>query len=232
MRVQEADASRVHDAGLPQVTEAGGLVREGRLHDVRALRGVFSGQERLEAARSASKQGEPPGAAGSCEYEVYAAHASRLGLAEKGVYKKTRDVSGLTGLYGGPRVVLLPSFALTQADVSKVSANSLKLADDATLVLEGPHIRIESLSLNGGLTIVNARDDATLVVRDADVANAGVAFTDIADADLPSSKPFEKIRGYKAVDEGSLRVEVPGPGHWVLTGAGTWRRSGTRRSSS
>ncbi|CAH0374653.1 unnamed protein product [Pelagomonas calceolata] len=183
----------------------------------------------LEAARSASKQGEPPGAAGSCEYEVYAAHASRLGLAEKGVYKKTRDVSGLTGLYGGPRIVLLPSFALTQADVSsKVSANSLKLADDATLVLEGPHIRIESLSLNGGLTIVNARDDATLVVRDADVANAGMAFTDIADADLPSSKPFEKIRGYKAIDEGSLRVEVPGPGHWVLTGAGELEKVGDK----
>ena len=183
----------------------------------------------LEAARSASKQGEPPGAAGSCEYEVYAAHASRLGLAEKGVYSKTRDVSGLTGLYGGPRVVLLPSFALTQADVeAKVSSNSLKLADDATLVLEGPHIRIESLSLNGGLTIVNARDDATLVVRDADVSNAGVAFTDIADADLPSSKPFEKIRGYKAVDEGSLRVEVPGPGHWVLTGAGKLEKVGDK----
>ena len=125
--------------------------------------------------------------------------------------------------------MLLPSFALTQADVSsKVSANSLKLADDATLVLEGPHIRIESLSLNGGLTIVNARDDATLVVRDADVANAGVAFTDIADADLPSSKPFEKIRGYKAVDEGSLRVEVPGPGHWVLTGAGELEKVGDK----
>jgi hypothetical protein len=152
-----------------------------------------------------------------------------LGLAEKGVYKKTRDVSGLTGLYGGPRVVLLPSFALTQADVSsKVSAGSLKLADDATLVLEGPHIRIESLSLNGGLTIVNARDDATLVVRDADVSNAGVAFTDITDADLPSSKPFEKIRGYKAVDEGSLRVEVPGPGHWVLTGKGDLEKVGDK----
>ena len=130
-------------------------------------------------------------------------------------------MSGLTGLYGGPRVVLLPSFALTQADVeAKVSSDSLKLADDATLVLEGPHIRIESLSRNRGLTIVNARDDATLVVRDADVANAGVAFTDIADADLPSSKPFEKMRGYKAVDEGSLKRGGAGPGRWVLTGAG------------
>ena len=115
----------------------------------------------------------------------------------------------------------------------KCSATSLliltpELADDATLVLEGPHIRIESLSLNGGLTIVNARDDATLVVRDADVANAGVAFLDIADADLPSSKPFEKIRGYKAVDEGSLRVEVPGPGHWVLTGKGDLEKVGDK----
>ena len=116
-------------------------------------------------------------------------------------------MSGLTGLYGGPRVVLLPSFALTQADVSsKVSANSLKLADDATLVLEGPHIRIESLSLNGGLTIVNARDDATLVVRDADVSNAGVAFTDIADADLPSSDRSEKIRGYAPSTKGVSRL--------------------------
>ena len=123
----------------------------------------------------------------------------------------------------------MPSFALTQADVeAKVSSNALSLADDATLVLEGPHIRIESLSLNGGLTIVNARDDATLVVRDAAVSNAGVAFTDIADADLPSSKPFEKIRGYKAVDEGSLRVEVPGPGHWVLTGAGKLEKVGDK----
>merc|ERR1711924_55491 len=129
----------------------------------------------------------------------------------KGVYSKTRDVSGLTGLYGGPRVVLLPSFALTQADVSsKVSAGGLKLSDDSTLVLEGPHIRIESLSLNGGLTIVNARDDATLVVRDAAVSNAGVAFTDIADADLPNSKPFEKIRGYRPSIRGASASRCPG----------------------
>ena len=40
--------------------------------------------------------------------------------------------------------------------------------------------------------------------------------------------PFEKIRGYKAVDEGSLRVEVPGPGHWVLTGAGTLEKVGDK----
>ena len=57
----------------------------------RALRGLFARRRtNREAARSASKQGEPPGAVGSCEYEVHAAHASRLGLAEKGVYKKTR----------------------------------------------------------------------------------------------------------------------------------------------
>ena len=67
-----------------------------------------------------------------------------------------------------------------------------------------------------------------LVVRDAAVANAGVAFTDIADADLPASKPFEKIRGYKAEDKGSLRVEVPGPGHWVLTGAGKLEKVGDK----
>lgn len=183
----------------------------------------------LEAARGASKSGEPPGAAGSCEYEVYGLHASRLGLADKGVYKTTRDVSGLMGLYGGPRVVLLPSFALTQADVeAKVSKGALKLADDSTLVLEGANIKVESLALNGGLTVVNKHADATLVVRGADVANGGVAFSDISDADLPSSKPFEKIRGYKAVDAGAVRVEVPGPGHWVLTGAGELEKAGDR----
>ena len=34
--------------------------------------------------------------------------------------------------------------------------------------------------------------------------------------------------GYKAVDEGSLRVEVPGPGHWVLTGKGDLKKVGDK----
>merc|ERR550514_1992568 len=80
----------------------------------------------LDAARAASQKGEPPGAAGSCEHEVYGMHATRVGLAEKGVSPTTRDVSGLAGLYGGPRVVLAPRFALTQADVeAKVASGSL-----------------------------------------------------------------------------------------------------------
>jgi len=171
----------------------------------------------LDAARDASQKGEPPGAAGSCEYEVYAAHATRLGLAEKGVSSTTRDVSGLAGLYGGPRVVLAPSFALTQADVeARVLDGALDVADDSVLVLEGSNVRVESLKLKGGLRIVNTRSDASLVVRDCVVANSGVAFEDISDADLPSSKPFEKIRGYRAVDNGVLTVEVTGPGHYVL----------------
>ena len=223
---------RVHDAGLPQTIEAGSVAGQGRLHDVVFAVAFSPAKNDLEAARSASKQGEPPGAAGAANMKCM--RRTRLGWVWPRRACGQEDATvRVDGSLRRAAYCIIAVLALTQADVeSKVSANSLKLAGRrATLVLEGPHIRVESLSLNGGLTIVNARDDATLVVRDADVANAGVAFLDIAGRDLPSSKPFEKIRGYKAVDEQWLRVEVPGPGHWVLTGAGTLEKVGTRRSS-
>eukprot|EP00629_Pelagomonadales_sp_RCC1024_P014903 CAMPEP_0119277948 /NCGR_PEP_ID=MMETSP1329-20130426/18185_1 /TAXON_ID=114041 /ORGANISM="Genus nov. species nov., Strain RCC1024" /LENGTH=667 /DNA_ID=CAMNT_0007278443 /DNA_START=72 /DNA_END=2072 /DNA_ORIENTATION=+ len=175
----------------------------------------------LDAARASAAKGEPPGAAGSTEYEVYAAHATRAGLATAGVAASgaTVEASGLGGLYGGPKVVLLPSFALTQADVAG-KLGGLDLSDDSALVLEGENVRVESLKLRGALKVSNPRADATLVVRGLDVANGGLSFEDIPDADIPAAEPHERIRGYTVVDKGMATVEVPGPGHWLLEGDG------------
>jgi len=173
----------------------------------------------LAAARASFAAGEPPGAAGSAEFEYYAAHATRLGLAAKGehVSKKTRELSGVGGLFGGPRVVLAPSFALTRAEVeAKVVPGGLDLDDDAVLVVHGANIRIESAKVKGAVTLVNDRADATLVVRGLDVANAGVDFVEIPDADIPAAAPFERIRGYKAVNKDALRIEITEPGHFLL----------------
>ncbi|KAH8064820.1 UTP-glucose-1-phosphate uridylyltransferase [Aureococcus anophagefferens] len=163
-------------------------------------------------------KGEPAGAAGSAEFEVYAAHATRLGLATAGEVAATRTLSGVAGLFGGPKVVLLPSFALTQADVdAKVKADSLDLDADAVLVLDGANIAVESAKVSGGLKVVNKRADASVVIRDLVVSNGGLAHVEIPDADIPAAKPFERIRGYKAVDAGVLVVEVAEPGHFLLS---------------
>ena len=172
----------------------------------------------LDAARASSAKGEPAGAAGSAEFEVYAAHATRLGLATAGEVAATRTLSGVAGLFGGPKVVLLPSFALTQADVdAKVKAGALDLDADAVLVLDGANIAVESAKVSGGLKVVNKRADASVVIRDLVVSNGGLAHVEIPDADIPAAKPFERIRGYKAVDAGVLVVEVAEPGHFLLS---------------
>ena len=172
----------------------------------------------LDAARASSAKGEPAGAAGSAEFEVYAAHATRLGLATAGEVAATRTLSGVAGLFGGPKVVLLPSFALTQADVdAKVTPGSLDLDADAVLVLDGANIAVESAKVSGGLKVVNKRADASVVIRDLVVSNGGLAHVEIPDADIPAAKPFERIRGYKAVDAGVLVVEVAEPGHFLLS---------------
>ena len=114
--------------------------------------------------------------------------------------------------------MLLPSFALTQADVdAKVTPGSLDLDADAVLVLDGANIAVESAKVSGGLKVVNKRADASVVIRDLVVSNGGLAHVEIPDADIPAAKPFERIRGYKAVDAGVLVVEVAEPGHFLLS---------------
>ena len=181
----------------------------------------------LAAARASSDKGEPPGAAASAEFEVFGAHATRLGLAAQGAVAETRTLSGVAGLYGGPKVVLLPSFALVQADVTKkVRAGGLDLDADAVLVLDGENIAIESLKLKGALAVVNKRADASVVVKDLVLDNAGLNHVEIPDADIPQAKPHERIRGYTAVDAGMTVVEVTEPGHFLLSKDGQLTKLG------
>ena len=156
----------------------------------------------------------------SAEFDVFAAHHARLfGDGVPSDFSLT--LSEVSRLYGGPRVVLAPSFALTQADVRAKVVGAVTLAPGAALVLEGENVRVEGpLTLNGFLSVVNTRADATLVIKDLTVTNAGLAFADIPDAQLAQASPTERIRGYRTTVQEHLRVVIDEPGHFLLSGQG------------
>ena len=69
-----------------------------------------------------------------------------------------------------------------------------------------------ALESGAALVLVNSRPDASLDVRDLDVANGGLAFASIPDAQLQDGSKIDKVRGYRAhpADDDESRTQRSG----------------------
>ncbi|KAJ8604892.1 hypothetical protein CTAYLR_004303 [Chrysophaeum taylorii] len=169
----------------------------------------------LESARDMARKGEPAGSAASAEFDVYRAHARKARQTDEG----TRVLGGVENLYGGPRVVLKPSFSIVREDVlSKI--RRLEMDKDSTLVVDGANIHIKNLVLKNkaALYLTNTRDDATLVVDGLVLdRDGGLDFDDIPDSEIPKAKPSDRIRGYATtLSPDALKIHVDAPGNFIL----------------
>ena len=118
----------------------------------------------------------------------------------------------------GPRVLLRPSFAMRLSEV-KERVQGGALADEATLILDGPDIRLEAVELRGcsGL-MVSAVPGASVTVRGR-FENAGFERVLLSEAEMidPSIPETVRMRGYRMIDRGAAIFRFDKPGSYVVT---------------
>ena len=93
------------------------------------------------------------------------------------------------------------------------------MADEATLILDGPDIRLEQVELRGcsGL-VISAVPGAVVTVRGR-FENAGfervlLSGAEMADASVPETV---RMRGFRMVDRGAAVFRFDEPGSYVVT---------------
>ena len=125
----------------------------------------------------------------------------------------------------GARVVLKPSFGTTAKEIASKFPNGsqVTISSNSTLVLDGDHISVESLSLDGALT-VRADSSAKVSVRNLSVANKGFEF-ELVDPSDANAEPMYRIRGYKLHKNEWASAEYTDGGDHVLEDSGLTQSS-------
>ena len=117
--------------------------------------GYFPCKNGLAAAARLTAQGVPPYAASTAEMAVYAAHAAALRLLGARVARaRERTFHGVTVALG-PAVVLAPSFCpcLSVLRPKLPTPAQICISERSTLLVDGTHIVIEQLELDGALEV-------------------------------------------------------------------------------
>jgi UDP-sugar pyrophosphorylase len=162
-------------------------------------------------ADAAGKQAQTgfPESGASGEADIYWANRQVLAFAgtDVSVDGKIEEFSGIK-VKVGAKVVLTPSFAVTQGEVAaKVTGEKVKISNSSSLVLDGAGIVVKSLELDGALSI-QACEGASVTVDGLVVKNKGRPF-------VPTNGDEDEkflIRGYTcpAGEETVLVANEPG----------------------
>ena len=130
--------------------------------------GYFPCKNGLATAARLAAQGVPPYAASTAEMAVYAAHAAALRLLGATVAPARERTFHGVPVALGPAVVLAPSFCpcLTELRPKLPSPAQIVISERSTLLVDGAHIVIEQLELDGALEVCRPRCART-AARDA-----------------------------------------------------------------
>ena len=155
-------------------------------------------------------------AACTAESDMYALGRSLLALAGVSVATMDLPVVRFQGLsfVNGARIVLLPSFGTTLAEVRFrfPTPAHVSISPRSTLVLEGD-VTINKLSLDGDLRI-RAAPGARVEVSSLTVSNSGSHLEGVdAGAALPEA---QLLRGFRIREEEALYIEAREPGLVVI----------------
>ncbi|KAH9252273.1 hypothetical protein BASA81_009875 [Batrachochytrium salamandrivorans] len=144
----------------------------------------------------------------SCEGDFY--HTNRLLLAMTGVQIKTHNLNKRRFLNipfeEGTRVVLLPSFALTMAEMRSrfPTPHLVTISDRSSLIIEGDVI-IHELNLDGHLKLTATGLGSRLIIVSLHVQNAGTELLMLPTM-MDGFTANEKIRGFTTHVKESLDI--------------------------
>jgi UDP-sugar pyrophosphorylase len=175
-------------------------------------------KNRVADAVAKQLAGGPAESAATAEADFY--EAGRMRLRAAGMEVEDAAAVRVQGIefVPGPRVLLRPSFAMRLSEVrERVQGGAM--ADEATLILDGPDIRLEQVELRGcsGL-VISAVPGAVVTVRGR-FENAGfervlLSGAEMADASVPETV---RMRGFRMVDRGAAVFRFDEPGSYVVT---------------
>ena len=133
----------------------------------------------------------------------------------------------------GPRIILCPAFAICQKDLKEKiikqpetkKGDGLTITRRSSLVLDGHHLKIDGLSLDGAL-VIRSGDDTHVTVKNLRVENKGWELTELLDGDMSSSSIPEavRIRGYTMTKHETAEYLLYEPGQFVIESDGQVRK--------
>lgn len=175
-------------------------------------------QNALEAGVEAVQKGNTaPGTMSSAESDKYIQNQRKLKFA--GVDLPVTDVpddlvpvSGIP-ITEGPRIVLCPAFGITQEELLNKIQGDITISKRSSVVLEGHHLTIKNLEVDGAL-VIRTGEDSHVTVDGLKVVNKG---WDIVPND-PSKKYDEAvaIRGYTMEKHETVEYLINEPGKFVI----------------
>lgn len=178
-----------------------------------AKNSLESGIEAVEGGSTA------PGTMSSAESDKYIQNQRKLKFAgvELPVTNVPDDlvaVGGIPVTSPGPRVVLAPSFAISQEEIlQKVQGDNNKITARSSVVLEGHHLTIQNLDLDGAL-VIKCGDETHVTVDGLKVQNKGWELVENeAGADYPENV---SIRGYTMAKHETKEYILNEPGSFVI----------------
>jgi len=181
--------------------------------------GYFPCKNDIRTSARLSAAGVPPHSASTAEMAVYAMHASAL--RRLGVSTADPEVRSFRGVKVevGPSIVLWPSFApcTTLLRAKLPTPELISISQRSTLVIRGENIVIESLKLDGALTI-DVDEGGQLTVKALVVHNDGWTFEEFGDEEQERAEEILAIRGYSQVRHDARQIRVGAGDHIIIDG--------------
>lgn len=181
----------------------------------------------LEAGQEAVAQGNTaPGTMSSAESDKYIQNQRKLRHLGVDV-PVTSDNDDLVLMAGipvtpGPRIILCPAFGITQQEYMEKVVGPVSITQRSSLVLEGHHLTIRGLQLDGALVIRTGEQSHVTVDKGFSVSNKG---WELVELDPTQDYPEHvRIRGYTMTKHETAEYLIDEPGQFVITAEGEVKR--------
>ena len=180
----------------------------------------------MEAGIDAVKGGNTaPGTMSSAESDKYIQNQRKLKAAgvDVPVTNVPDDLVSVGGIpvTPGPRIILCPAFGITREEyVDKVKGNN-KISERSSLVLDGHHLTIKDLELDGAL-VIRASEHSHVTVDGLKVSNKG---WELVEND--PNQTYEEtvaIRGYTMAKHETKEYIITEPGNFVIGADGELKK--------
>lgn len=172
-----------------------------------------------------NKGGTAPATVSSSESDNYIQNQRKLHHAGvKLSVTSTEDLikAGGIPITPGPRIILLPSFAITQEEVvSKISGGSI--TERSSLVLEGQGLTVKNLTLDGALSI-RCCPGCEVEVDGLVVNNDGYVLKELDEDGASSQSEAVRIRGYTMDKVAAMNIEIVEPGKYFIGSDGVTKK--------
>ena len=187
------------------------------------------GQNALDAGVDAVAGGNTaPGTMSSAESDKYIQNQRKLKFAGADLkvnedFEKDMVTIGGIPITPGPRVVICPSFGITQEEILKKigEAETCKISERSAVVLDGNHLTIKNVEVDGAL-VIRCGPETHVTVDGLTVQNKGWS---LAELDPTKNYPETvRIRGYTMDKMETAEYVLNDPGNFVIGADGEVKR--------